>query len=139
MALRLEDRQQLERLLGEFLRDSGALCGVVLDRGGCCLVSHGLTHGIDLTSMGALAAGAYASTKELAKLIGETEFSVLSQQGKQDHLLVSLIDPEHLLLVVFDDHTPAGLVHACAKQSVTRLATVLEGAQQRRPSPEPPR
>lgn len=137
MTFRREDRQQLERLLGDFLRESGALCGIILDRGGYCLVSQGLTHGIDLTSMAALAAGAYASTKELAKLIGETEFSVLFQQGKKDHLLVSLIDAAHLMLVVFDDHTPAGLVHSCAKEHVTRLAAVLEGARQRRSSPEP--
>jgi predicted regulator of Ras-like GTPase activity (Roadblock/LC7/MglB family) len=133
-----EDHQQLERLLGDFLRDSGALCGVVLDRGGRCLASHGLTHGLDLTNMATLAAGAYASTKELAKLVGEAEFSVLFQQGKKEHLLVSLIDAEHLLLVVFDDRIPAGLVHSCAKDHVTRLAAALEGArQQRHASPEP--
>lgn len=138
MTLRLEDRRQLDRLLGDFLRDSGALCGVVLDRGGHCLASQGLTHGIDLTSMATLAAGAYASTKELAKLIGETEFSVLFQQGKKEHLLVSLIDAAHLLLVVFNDQTPAGLIHSYAKENATRLATVLEGARQRQSSPEPP-
>lgn len=138
MTLRREDRQQLERLLGDFLRDSGALCGIILDRGGRCLTSHGLTHGLDLTSMAALAAGAYASTKELAKLVGEAEFSVLFQQGKKEHLLVSLIDAEHLLLVVFDDRIPAGLVHSCAKDHVTRLAAALEGTRQRQASPEPP-
>lgn len=122
-----EYRQQLDRLLGDFLRDSGALCGVILDRGGNRITSQGLTHGVDLTSMAALAAGAFASTKELAKLIGETEFSVLFQQGKKEHLLVSPIDAEHLLLVVFDDHTPVGLVHSYAKENVTRLAAVLGG------------
>lgn len=137
MALRREDRQQLDSLLGDFLRDSGALCGVVLDRGGYCIASQGLAHGIDLTNMAALAAGAFASTKELAKLVGEPEFSVLFQQGKKEHLLVSLIDAGHLLLIVFDDHTPAGLVHSYAKENVARLAAVLEGSRQRRSSPEP--
>lgn len=122
-----EYRQQLDRLLGDFLRDSGALCVVVLDRGGIRITSQGLTHGVDLTSMAALAAGAFASTKELAKLIGETEFSVLFQQGKKEHLLVSPIDAEHLLLVVCDDHTPVGLVHSYVKENVIRLAAVLGG------------
>jgi predicted regulator of Ras-like GTPase activity (Roadblock/LC7/MglB family) len=114
-----------DALLRDFLRESGALCVVVFDRGGYRLASQGVAHNVDVAAIGALAAGAYASTEEMARLIGEREFSVLFHQGERDHLLVTLIDDAHLLLVVFDERTTVGLVRMCAKSSASQLTTVL--------------
>ena len=112
-------------VLGEFLEETGALCAVIFDRGGQRVAERGVAGSTDLTAIGALAAGAYASTEELARLIGEREFSVLFHQGEQDHLLVTLIDEGHLLLVVFDDRTTVGLVRMCAKAVAARLTVLL--------------
>lgn len=122
--------QECHRLLGDLLRGSGALFGIVMDRGGDCIASEGLTRGIDLTSIAALAAGAFASTMEMAKLIGGREFSLLFQQGTKEHLIVSLLGEGHLLLVAFDDRTTVGLVQVCAKEIAAQLAPVLEAARQ---------
>jgi predicted regulator of Ras-like GTPase activity (Roadblock/LC7/MglB family) len=112
-------------VLGEFLEETGALCAMIFDRGGERVAERGVAGSTDLTAIGALAAGAYASTEELARLIGEREFSVLFHQGEQDHLLVTLVDEGHLLLVVFDDRTTVGLVRMCAKAVAARLSALL--------------
>jgi predicted regulator of Ras-like GTPase activity (Roadblock/LC7/MglB family) len=121
----LEQITACDGVLAEFLGESGALAVLVFDRAGTAVTARGETRDIDVTTLGALATGAYASTEELAKLIGEREFSVLFHQGDREHLLVTPIDATHLLLVIFDERTTVGLVRMSAKATSGVLAGAL--------------
>lgn len=66
--------------------------------------------------LSALVAGAFASTREIAKLLGETEFNVMFQQGKTRNIHISSLKTQDLLTVVFDESAMLGIVKLKAKQ-----------------------
>jgi predicted regulator of Ras-like GTPase activity (Roadblock/LC7/MglB family) len=127
MTIAGERAHSIDDALQGFLRETAALCAVVFDRSGARIAGQGAAGNIDLAAIGSLAAGAYASTEQMARLIGEREFSVLFHQGEHGHLLLTLVDEHHLLLVVFDDRTTVGLVRVAAKEHARQLGAVLRG------------
>ncbi len=66
--------------------------------------------------LSALVAGAFASTREIAKLLGETEFNVMFQQGKTRNIFISSLKTHDLLTVVFDESAMLGIVKLKTKQ-----------------------
>lgn len=66
--------------------------------------------------LSALVAGAFASTREIAKLLGETEFNVMFQQGKTRNIYISALRTQDLLTVVFDESAMLGIVKLKTKQ-----------------------
>ena len=66
--------------------------------------------------LSALIAGAFASTREIAKLLGETEFNVMFQQGKTRNIYISALKTQDLLTVVFDESAMLGIVKLKTKQ-----------------------
>ncbi|NIR01477.1 MAG: roadblock/LC7 domain-containing protein, partial [Gemmatimonadales bacterium] len=64
------------------LDGSNAVCVLLINiHDGSLVASRGSTDPLDTTSLAALAAGAFASTREIARLVGEPEFTVLFHQG----------------------------------------------------------
>ena len=74
------------------------------------------------------AAGTFASAREIARLIGEPEFSVLFHQGQREHVHVNLAGPHGLLMTLFDDTTTVGLVRLCARWACASIQRVLAAA-----------
>ena len=58
---------------------------------------------------GLVVAGAFAATKEMARHLGEEEFSVLFHQGKKDSIHLTLIGDRTLMTIIFDERTTIGL------------------------------
>ncbi|HEY3267897.1 MAG TPA: roadblock/LC7 domain-containing protein [Armatimonadota bacterium] len=112
--------------LKSFLRESQGKCAILVDRDGQMLAKQGFTQNLDTVSLSALTAGAIASTQEIARLLGEPEFSVLFHQGTHDHIHFSLVGSRAILMSVFDDRTTIGLIRLVAAQSVDALASLLE-------------
>lgn len=117
---------EMEEALAEML-DGSKATGVLLinsDNGGL-IAARGLTEGLDTTSLAALAAGAFASAREIARLVGESEFTVLFHQGKRQHVHVNLAGEHGLLMTLFSDDTTVGLVRLCARKTCFRIQRVL--------------
>lgn len=72
--------------------------------------------------LSALVAGAFASTREIAKLLGETEFNVMYQQGKNRNIYISALKTQDLLTVVFDESAMLGIVKLKTKQVADSLS-----------------
>ena len=125
MVLFEQDVEQINAALDVFLREADAKCVLVLDKGGHLLAVRGVTDAMDASSLSALAAGAFASTREIARLIGEPEFSVLFHQGRREHIHVSLVDEERLLMAIFDDRTTIGLIRLYAKDTEEEIARLF--------------
>ena len=81
---------------------------------------------MDPTSLGSLAAGSVAATRGLARLIGEREFSVLFHEGSREHLHVSLICENAILLILFDGKTTLGLVRLRVRRLSPELEPIFE-------------
>ncbi len=74
-----EELNKLDALLNKMLKGAEAKCALVVDKDGHLITRQGFTHSLDTTALAALLAGAFASTKEIARLVGEPEFSVLQR------------------------------------------------------------
>lgn len=123
---------RINESLQGFLRDAQGKCVILVDRDGQLLAKQGFTQNLDTMALSALAAGAIASTQEIARLLGEPEFSVLFNQGRHDHIHFALVGQRAILMSVFDDRTTIGLIRLVASRTVETLAGLLDA-----PAPPP--
>jgi predicted regulator of Ras-like GTPase activity (Roadblock/LC7/MglB family) len=120
-----EEIAKIEKILNWLIKNSQAKCALLVDKDGHLITRQGFTHSLDTTALAALLAGSFASTKEIARLVGEPEFSVLFHQGKKDHIHICLVGERSILAVIFDDRTTIGLVRLYAKETSEELTTIL--------------
>lgn len=116
-----EDVQRIDEELDGFLELSGATCAMLVDRSGHMVTRRGGAMNGSLESVAALAAGSFAATREMARLVGEGEFSTLFHQGSRESLQISAIGDRSLLVVVFDESSNLGLVRFYAEETTGRL------------------
>jgi predicted regulator of Ras-like GTPase activity (Roadblock/LC7/MglB family) len=117
---------EIEQALEEMLAGSKASSVLLINSDdGSLIASKGLTEDLDTMSLAALAAGAFASAREIARLVGEPEFTVLFHQGKRQHVHVNLAGAHALLMTLFDDDTTVGLVRLCARKACLRVQHAL--------------
>src|SRR4030065_82283 len=122
-----EELEHINTTLMKLLKGAEAKCVLLVDKDGYLVTRQGFTHSLDTTALAALLAGSFASTKEIARLVGEPEFSVLFHQGKKDHIHISLVGERTILVVIFDDRTTIGMVRLYAKEMGAELLTILSG------------
>ena len=125
-----EEITQIEAIISRMLQSAEARCALLVDKDGHLITRQGFTHSLDTTALAALLAGSFASTKEIARLVGEPEFSVLFHQGKKDHIHMCLIGERSILVVIFDDRTTIGMVRLCAKETAAELTKVFDKISQ---------
>ena len=133
-----EDIERLNATLDVFLNETDAQCVLIIDKGGHLIAVRGLTDSMDTASLSALAAGAFASTREIARLIGEPEFSVLFHQGETDSIQLTLIDERLLLGMIFDDSTTIGMVRLYASETAKKVQEVLSKGHDEEPAESSP-
>jgi predicted regulator of Ras-like GTPase activity (Roadblock/LC7/MglB family) len=127
-----DDMERLHAELDSFLELSKARAALLIDRDGHQVTRRGDAVNTSADAISALVAGSFAATKEMARLLGETEFSVMFHQGKRDSIQLQLVGERTLLAVLFDDRTNLGLVRFYAQEASLRLQEVFEGIVGRR-------
>ncbi|MDX1971469.1 MAG: roadblock/LC7 domain-containing protein [Candidatus Sumerlaeia bacterium] len=132
LILTKSDITQIHRTLLQMLKQSEAKCAILVDADGKCLAKKGFTQNIDTDALAALIAGSFASTRAMATLVGETDFSVLFHQGEKDHIHNILVDNDTILTVIFDDRTTIGMVRLYSKECVKVIRENLEKAREKR-------
>lgn len=128
-ALGEEQAARLRLLMDQFLDRSEADSVLVIDRGGVLLGCHGQEPTLELDALAALAAGAFAATRELARRLGEEEFQVLYHQGAYRHILMHAADDDAIVVAVFSNTTTVGLVRLILFQAAKDLAALLDEAR----------
>jgi predicted regulator of Ras-like GTPase activity (Roadblock/LC7/MglB family) len=121
-----EDVGRLDGELDGFLQLSGARCALLIDKEGHLVTRRGETVPSSLESVCALVAGSFAATRELARLLGEEQFSTLFHQGQRDSIQVSLVGDRALFAMVFDQRTNLGLVRYYAVETTRKLQRILD-------------
>jgi predicted regulator of Ras-like GTPase activity (Roadblock/LC7/MglB family) len=125
------DAVRIDAVLGRFLADSGCAAALLIDRSGQPLAESGVSRTLDTGSIGALAAGAFSATAALARLLGESEFSVLFHEGVRESMHVSTVDDDTILLAIFDERTTVGMVRLFAREASTSIGGILEETRKR--------
>lgn len=126
-----EDIDQIDVLLAEFLRLSGARCALLIDKEGHLVTKRGELCTIDIDTISALVAGSFAATKEMARLLGEEEFTAMFHQGERDNIQLSLVGDRTLLTILFDERTTVGMVRLYAGETAKQLAAIFQVAMER--------
>jgi len=106
-----EDIRKLDETLREFLAQTDATVALLLDKGGFLLTHQGDAGELDLTTLGALASGAFLASQTIAGLVRESNFNHTVLQGEQVSLCTLSVDEHCLLLVVFPSPTGIGVVN----------------------------
>jgi len=120
---------QVDRILAEFLRRAGARTAILVDKDGHLITRAGENGTFDPDTISALVANAFAATREMAKLLGEREFSALFHQGAHDNIQLALVGDRAILTVLFDDSTTLGMVRLYVTEAVKRLTDLFERTQ----------
>ena len=112
--------------LDGFLELSGARCALLIDKEGHLVTRRGDAVQTSLESISALVAGSFAATREMARLLGEEQFTTLFHQGSRDSIQISLVGDRALFAMVFDERTNLGLVRYYAVEATKRLTEILD-------------
>lgn len=121
-----EESTMIAKCLGRLMDETGATYSMVIDRAGQVLSSKGDVHEGEMMHLGALLAGSYASSREMARLLREDNFRVLVQEGTREKIFTETVEDRWLLVVVFDHQAHLGLVKVLAKRATQSLATILQ-------------
>ncbi|MEM8530805.1 MAG: roadblock/LC7 domain-containing protein [Chloroflexota bacterium] len=121
---------QIEDSLAQLVEDTGGNHALLLDKSGQVVASHGDGSRQDITALGALIAGVFASSREVAKLLREKDFRNLFHQGVREHIFIALVEEQWILCIIFNKGTHIGLVKVLTKKATDELAVVLERVRQ---------
>ncbi|HPQ42323.1 MAG TPA: roadblock/LC7 domain-containing protein, partial [bacterium] len=69
----------------------------------------------DAVSVTALAAGSFRANQEIAKVIGDSEFTHITQEGSGRRIYISCMDSRFFLISVFGEGIALGLVRIMQK------------------------
>ena len=119
------DFRRISEHLTELLRESDARCAMVVDRTGQLLATVGEELSFDPTVFASLTAADFSANDELAKMIGEPEFTSLFHQGQKESMYLADVGRRLILVVLFDQRTTVGLVRLRVKQTVQDLSQLI--------------
>lgn len=128
--LKRRDVNQLRRILLELLDQSEADSCLVCDGAGHVL-AHENVNKQDPLLISALGAGVFAATRELARLLGEDEFSTVLHQGMKRSILIAAATEEILLVVMFSGENRVGLVKLYTPAAASAVRGVFDGIESR--------
>jgi predicted regulator of Ras-like GTPase activity (Roadblock/LC7/MglB family) len=128
-----DDVRRCDETLRAFIASTDATAALIIDKGGFLITQQGDAHDFDLTTIGALASGAFMANQTIAGLVNETNFSSIYQQGENFSMFVTNVDDQSLLVVIFKSRSGVGVVKYYAAAAVKRIARQLKIAKERAP------
>ncbi len=120
-----EDLKKINYFLDKVVSSSLAHSALLIDRSGQLIAQHGNTLDIDILSLSALTAANFGATAEIAKILGEEEFTLLFHKGKSENVYFTAIGEHVILVTLFDDKTSLGLIRLRINQIADELSTAL--------------
>ncbi|WDP92973.1 MAG: roadblock/LC7 domain-containing protein [Desulfobacter sp.] len=103
---------------------------IYMDMSGNAIAKHdnGKT-ALDSTAFAALAAGNFAAVDAMAKLVGESEFSLLFHKGEKSSIHFSKVDNETLLISMFNKDISLGIVRLKAAEAIKEILQALSSEE----------
>jgi len=129
-----EDIQLFDDALRELLKQSDATTALVIDKAGFLITHQGDGRQFDLTTIAALASGAYLANQTIANLVHETNFNSVYQRGEKFSMFTLSVDEQSMLVVIFQAGVSVGAVKYFATPAADKIARQLKNAQKRDPN-----
>jgi predicted regulator of Ras-like GTPase activity (Roadblock/LC7/MglB family) len=112
--------------LNKLMNDTNATSVMLIDKSGQVIATQGVGVRRNATSLGALLAGAFSSSRQIAELLGEKDFRTIFQQGVHQNIYTTMVEEQWLLVIVFDKLTHIGLVKVLSKKASDEMGRILE-------------
>jgi predicted regulator of Ras-like GTPase activity (Roadblock/LC7/MglB family) len=128
-----EDIRNLNETLHEFIANTDTVAALLIDRGGFLITHQGDESDLDLTTISALASGAFMANQTIAGLVKETKFNSIYQQGEHYSIFVISVDENALLVAIFKSQAGVGVVKYFAATAIKSIARQMKVAQERAP------
>jgi predicted regulator of Ras-like GTPase activity (Roadblock/LC7/MglB family) len=120
------DLATISAVLMKLMNDTNATSAMLIDKSGQVVAVQGTETKRNATTLGALLAGVFSSSREVAKLLNEKDFRSIFQQGVQENIYTTMVEEQWLLVIIFDRLTHIGLVKVLSKKASDELGRVLE-------------
>ena len=120
-----EDLKKINFFLNQVISNSLAYSVLLIDRSGQLITQCGNTLDIDVISLSALTAANFGATAEIAKILGEEEFTLLFHKGKRENVYFTAIGEHVIMVTLFDDKTSLGLIRLRINQIADELLKIL--------------
>ena len=125
ISLTSDDESSLKSALERLLAECGAHSALLVDRAGQLLTQVGDKPAFDTTTFATLTAADFSANDQLARLLGESDFSGLFHQGDRESMLVSDVAGRAILVVLFDNRTTLGLVRLRLRPALEDLSRIV--------------
>ena len=124
----ISDRElnTISTVLLKLMNDTNATSAMLIDKSGQVVAVQGVETRRNATTLGALLAGVFSSSREVARLLNEKDFRSIFQQGVQENIYTSMVEEQWLLVIIFDKLTHIGLVKVLSKKASDELGRTLE-------------
>jgi len=120
-----KDMKQINFCLNKMLSLSMAHSVLLIDRSGQLIAHHGNTTDLDILSLSALTAANFGATAEIARMLGEEEFTLLFHKGKNENVYFSAVGEHVIMVTLFNDKTSLGLIRLQIDKIIDELSTTL--------------
>lgn len=124
--LTISSIEKIRSAIEQKLTSAGVHTVMLVDSAGNVLSSVGTEHSaIDTISLAALTAANFAATSQIAKLIGEDDFTILFHKGKKDSIHFTRVNQDTILLTIFGEDISLGLVRLRSAEVVDDINAIL--------------
>lgn len=120
-----KELDKIDLCLRKMVSTSLAHSVLLIARSGQLIADHGDTLDIDVSALSALTAANFGATAEIAKLLGEEEFTLLFHKGRSENVYFSAIGEHVIMVTLFDDKTSLGLVRLRINQVNEELSQIV--------------
>ena len=128
--LQPDDLNKLNETIAKLKKQTKALVILIVDETGQLIANTESDPSIDPILLGTLTAGNFGATTELAKLIGEDDFTLILHEGNKENIHMLAIGEVGILVVIFDNVTPIGLIRMYSKKTVSELEPIMKKMEQ---------
>ena len=124
--LGIEQLDKIQEVLSQELVEAGAHLVILLDLAGNIIstIDDGECEH-DVYSLAVLAAGNFGAVSQMAKLLGENDFSILFHKGDKEHMHFSKVQDNFLLVNIFGNETSLGYLRLKTNEVIKKLENIL--------------
>ena len=127
-----KDLEKIDLCLNKMVSSSFAHSVLLMDRSGQLIAHQGDTPTIDISAFSALTAANFGATAEIARLLGEEEFTLLFHKGRVENVYFSAIGEHAIMVTLFDDETSLGLIRLRINQILDELSSFCRRSLRKR-------
>jgi predicted regulator of Ras-like GTPase activity (Roadblock/LC7/MglB family) len=116
----------IQEILEQDFIDLGVHCVLLIDLSGNIIANMDngkMKH--DIYALAALAAGNFGAVSAMAKIIGESEFSLLFHKGEKESIHFSKVATDFLLITIFGKEVSLGFLRIKVAESIGRIEKIL--------------